>query len=91
MKKTEDGFEESFAVNTLGTFALTELLMPLLAKSTQESSFVSRVITISSGGMLLEPLVVNDIRVGCPIFLLSFFFLTRTSNKAANEGRRESF
>lgn len=52
-------------MNTIGTFALTELLMPLLTKSTQKSSFVSRVITISSGGMLLEPLVVNDIQVGC--------------------------
>ncbi|PXF50114.1 Dehydrogenase/reductase SDR family member 12 [Gracilariopsis chorda] len=52
---SEDGFELSFATNTLGTFALTEMLLPVLEKSKD-----ARVITVSSGGMLTEGLEVDD-------------------------------
>ena len=43
-----DGHEISFATNTLGFFALTSLLAPVL-----ERSAPSRVINVSSGGMYL--------------------------------------
>jgi len=43
--------ETNFATNTLGTYVLTEELLPLLKKS--ESP---RVITVSSGGMYLQKL-----------------------------------
>ena len=45
--KSADGFELSFATNTLGAFALTLLLEPVLKRSPP-----SRVIFVSSGGML---------------------------------------
>ena len=41
---SEDGFEQQFAVNLLGHFALTGLLYPLLRKSK-----AARVVTMSSG------------------------------------------
>lgn len=52
-----DGFETAFATNTLGTFALTEMLLPAL----QIAKPTARVITISSGGMLTEKLNVDDL------------------------------
>lgn len=42
-RTTEDGFEMQFGVNHLGHFALTNLLLPLLAKSGG-----ARVVTVSS-------------------------------------------
>lgn len=50
-KLTSDGVEYNFAVNTLGTYVLTLHLMKALSHSPQ-----GRVITVSSGGMLLEKL-----------------------------------
>lgn len=55
--KSEDGYELNFAVNTLGTYHLTKLLKPALARSAP-----SRVIFVSSGGMLTSPLVVDNIQ-----------------------------
>lgn len=52
-----DGYESSFATNSLGTFALTEMMLPLLEKSTPDA----RVITVSSAGMLTENLYVDDL------------------------------
>ncbi|XP_078432218.1 NAD(P)-binding Rossmann-fold superfamily protein [Wolffia australiana] len=52
---TPEGLEASFAVNGVGTFALTELMLPLLKKAAPDA----RVITISSGGMYSAPLY-ND-------------------------------
>lgn len=54
---SKDGLEMGFATNTLGTFALTELLRPSLEAATQ-----ARVVTVSSGGMLTEKLVVDDLQ-----------------------------
>eukprot|EP01147_Barroeca_monosierra_P004895 gene4895-8702_t len=52
---TDDGFESNFAVNTLGPYVLTSLLLPLLKKSSDP-----RVINVSSGGMLLHKLNASD-------------------------------
>lgn len=50
--------EFNFAVNVVGTYAMTELMVPLLEKA--ESS--GRVITVSSGGMYTTPLT-RDLQV----------------------------
>ncbi|KAE9445956.1 hypothetical protein C3L33_22145, partial [Rhododendron williamsianum] len=44
--------ELNFAVNVLGTYTMTELMLPLLEKAAPDS----RVITVSSGGMYTTPL-----------------------------------
>ena len=51
-----DGLETNFATNTLGYYALTRALEPVLKKSAP-----ARVIFVSSGGALTEPLVVDDL------------------------------
>jgi dehydrogenase/reductase SDR family protein 12 len=53
-KYTKDGIESNFATNTFTLFYFTRLLLPLLHKE-------SRVITVSSGGMLTQKLVTDDI------------------------------
>ncbi|XP_027001183.1 dehydrogenase/reductase SDR family member 12 isoform X1 [Tachysurus fulvidraco] len=54
---TEDGLEKNFATNTLGTFILSTALFPELKKSQDP-----RVITVSSGGMLVQKLNVDDLQ-----------------------------
>ncbi|XP_030642332.1 dehydrogenase/reductase SDR family member 12 [Chanos chanos] len=54
---TEDGLEKNFATNTLGTYILTTALIPTL-KTAQDP----RVITVSSGGMLVQKLNVDDLQ-----------------------------
>ncbi|XP_076013396.1 dehydrogenase/reductase SDR family member 12 [Genypterus blacodes] len=54
---TEEGLEKNFATNTLGTYIITTALMPAL-KKVQDS----RVITVSSGGMLTQKLNVDDLQ-----------------------------
>ncbi|NXA08578.1 DHR12 reductase, partial [Sapayoa aenigma] len=54
---TEDGLEKNFATNTLGTYILTTALMPLLEKEAD-----ARVITVSSGGMLVQKLNISDLQ-----------------------------
>lgn len=54
---TEDGLEKNFATNTLGTYAITKGLEGLMAKSDNP-----RVVTVSSGGMLVQKLDVNDLQ-----------------------------
>ncbi|RYR06440.1 hypothetical protein Ahy_B05g073776 isoform B [Arachis hypogaea] len=49
---TSEGFELNFAVNVLGTYAMTESMVPLLEKASPDA----RVITVSSGGMYTTPL-----------------------------------
>jgi len=48
----------SFAVNVLGTYTMTELMVPLLGKASPDA----RVITVSSGGMYTTPLT-KDLQV----------------------------
>uniref|UniRef100_A0A6Q2XUH4 Uncharacterized protein n=2 Tax=Esox lucius TaxID=8010 RepID=A0A6Q2XUH4_ESOLU len=54
---TEEGIEKNFATNTLGTFILTTALIPAL-KLEQDP----RVITVSSGGMLVQKLDVDNLQ-----------------------------
>ncbi|XP_020221225.1 dehydrogenase/reductase SDR family member 12 [Cajanus cajan] len=49
---TSEGLELNFAVNVLGTYTMTELMVPLLEKASPDA----RVITVSSGGMYTSPL-----------------------------------
>eukprot|EP00128_Syssomonas_multiformis_P010044 Colp12_sorted_trinity150504_noHs@30346 len=53
-----EGFELNFSTNTLGPFLMTELLLPVLQKAKDGA----RVITVSSGGMLLEKLDPDDLQ-----------------------------
>lgn len=53
----EDNLERNFCVNTLGTYILTSRLVPALEKSQHP-----RVVTVSSGGMLLMKLDSNDLQ-----------------------------
>ena len=55
--KSVDGIEINFATNTLGSFAVTRALEPVL-----KASAPSRVIFVSSGGSLTESLVVDDLQ-----------------------------
>ncbi|CAG9462547.1 unnamed protein product [Pedinophyceae sp. YPF-701] len=55
-RPSADGFETNFATNTLGTFALTRRMLPALRRGAP-----ARVITVTSGGMLTEPLEVEDL------------------------------
>ncbi|CAI9266538.1 unnamed protein product [Lactuca saligna] len=52
---TPEGYEMNFAVNVLGTYGMTELLVPLLEKCEGDA----RVITVSSGGMYTSPLTTD--------------------------------
>ncbi|XP_049432916.1 DHRS-12_like_SDR_c-like domain-containing protein [Epinephelus fuscoguttatus] len=52
-----EGLEKSFATNVLGVYILTKSLIPLLEKSTDP-----RVITVSSGGMLVQKLRTGNLQ-----------------------------
>ncbi|KAK4381379.1 Retinol dehydrogenase 12 [Sesamum angolense] len=52
-RTTSEGYEMNFAVNVLGTYTMTELLLPLLEKAAPDA----RVITVSTGGMYAVPLM----------------------------------
>jgi len=54
---TEDNLDKNFATNSLGTFLLTTGLQPLLEKSDS-----ARVVTVSSGGMLVQKMIVDDLQ-----------------------------
>ena len=53
-EETEDGLEKTFATNTIGTYLITELLIPCLIKTAEKDNIPSRVIVVSSGGMLVS-------------------------------------
>ncbi|XP_078212607.1 dehydrogenase/reductase SDR family member 12 isoform X3 [Callithrix jacchus] len=54
---TEDGLEKNFATSTLGVYIFTTSLIPVLQKEQDP-----QVITVSSGGMLVQKLNTNDLR-----------------------------
>ncbi|XP_061538421.1 DHRS-12_like_SDR_c-like domain-containing protein [Phycodurus eques] len=52
-----EGLEKSFATNVLGVYILTKSLIPLLEKSADP-----RVLTVSSGGMLVQKLRIGNLQ-----------------------------
>ncbi|XP_062312467.1 dehydrogenase/reductase SDR family member 12 [Osmerus eperlanus] len=54
---TEEGIEKNFATNTLGTYILTMALIPTLKQAEDP-----RVVTVSSGGMLVQKMTVEDLQ-----------------------------
>ena len=58
---TAEGLELNFATNVAGTYTITEELLPVLRRC-NSPDYVSRVITVSSGGMLTEDLEVDDLQ-----------------------------
>lgn len=52
-----EGLEKSFATNVLGVYILTKSLIPLIEKSADP-----RVITVSSGGMLVQKLRIGNLQ-----------------------------
>ncbi|KAM7400718.1 hypothetical protein PAMA_005085 [Pampus argenteus] len=52
-----EGLEKNFATNIMGMYILTQSLIPLLQKNRDP-----RVITVSSGGMLVQKLQVDDLQ-----------------------------
>ncbi|XP_057294788.1 dehydrogenase/reductase SDR family member 12-like [Hydractinia symbiolongicarpus] len=55
---TEDGLEKNFATNTLGTYVLTSSLIDHIKKFDSP-----QVITVTSGGMLLVKLKLDDLQL----------------------------
>ncbi len=53
-----DGFELTLATNLLGTFLLTNLLIPRMVQSTP-----ARIVTVSSGGMYTEGLDISGLEM----------------------------
>jgi NAD(P)-dependent dehydrogenase (short-subunit alcohol dehydrogenase family) len=52
-----DGIEQTLATNVVGPFALTQALLPLL-----QANAPARIINVSSGGMYLAKLDLNDLQ-----------------------------
>ena len=66
-------FELNFAINVVGVYAVTELLLPSLEKAAPDA----HVITVSSGGMYNSPLT-SDLQVRIfvtPHFIVMFYGL----------------
>lgn len=58
--ETEEGLEVNFATNALGPFSLTEGFLPTMRASAAKAGEPSRVICVSSAGMLTERLELED-------------------------------
>ena len=54
LEYTKDGVQKNYACNTFSVYYLTKLCIPLLHQN-------SRTIVVSSGGMLTQNLVNDDI------------------------------
>lgn len=54
-EETEDGFESHFAVNYLGHFLLSHLLLPALKQASATFSTNPRIVNISSCAHELSP------------------------------------
>uniref|UniRef100_A0A4W4EEX8 Flj13639 n=1 Tax=Electrophorus electricus TaxID=8005 RepID=A0A4W4EEX8_ELEEL len=60
---TSDGLEKNFATNALGVYVLTKCLIPLMERSRDP-----RVVTVSSGGMLVKKLDTADLQTERVVF-----------------------
>ena len=60
-ERTKDGLEMQIGTNHFGHFLLTYLLMKNLIKGAKESNRSSRVVSLSSIGHRLSPVVFDDI------------------------------
>ena len=58
---TSEGLELNFATNVASTYTMTEELLPVLRRC-NTAEYVSRVITVSSGGMLTQDVEVDDLQ-----------------------------
>ena len=58
--ETDEGLEVNFATNALGAFSLTEGFLPTMRASAAKAGEPSRVICVSSAGMLTERLELED-------------------------------
>ena len=58
---TSEGLELNFATNVASTYTVTEELLPVL-RSCNTADYVSRVITVSSGGMLTQDVELDDLQ-----------------------------
>ncbi|XP_053164300.1 dehydrogenase/reductase SDR family member on chromosome X-like isoform X6 [Hemicordylus capensis] len=63
-RKTEDGFEEHFAVNYMGHFLLTNLLLETL-KQSGTHSHNARIVTVSSATHFVGELHLDDLQSSC--------------------------
>lgn len=68
-------FELNFAVNVLGTFTVTELLLPLLEKTAPDA----KVITVASGGMYTAPLTEDLQVIFCTNIVLRHKYISGSS------------
>lgn len=75
---TEDGFENKFAVNYLGHFMLTHLLMPLL-RAAGTKDYNARIINVASCAHSIGEINMDDINAtygdlfDCKTFILNYF------------------
>ena len=58
---TKDGFEQQFAVNYLGHFLLTHLLLPQLVEGGKHNRHASRIVNVSSDSSFLGYLKLDDL------------------------------
>lgn len=59
--ETAEGHETTFATMVLGPFLLTEDLLGLLSRTAADHPTGARVVTVTSGGMYSQRLVVDDL------------------------------
>lgn len=67
-------------MNVLGTYSITELMLPLVEKAAPDA----RVITVSSGGMYTAPLT-TDLQVTAFLDVSAALFCLSSTNGVSNE------
>ena len=72
---TTDGFERTFAVNHLGYFTLTNLLLPLLQKSAP-----ARIVNVSSGTHRKGDLDWDDLQMEKGYFIMRAYTRSKLAN-----------
>lgn len=59
-EETEDGFESQFAVNYLGHFLLTHLLLPRMFEASRRFTTSPRIVNVSSCAHEVSPIINFD-------------------------------